>query len=478
MKTVLLICAEEWRYWMRSRFVLVSLFCLSFLIGASSLLTASRMSKARHERIHHQSHAEETFKAQPDRHPHRMVHYGHYVFRSPAPLAIFDPGIDEVTGQSIFLEGHHQNTAMFSDERKKPRLGGVGSLSVARVYQLLVPLFLIAIGYPSLIRERESQTLRTLLAQGVTSLQILLGKGLALGALVFWILLPALCLITYAMTLGEALVLGGVMYLSYGLYFGVWVLLILFVSTMVKERGVALGSLLAIWCLISLVLPRVGVAVISAWSPIDGKFQTDIKMMRDIRALGNGHNASDPKFAQFKAQTLQQYGVKTLEELPINYRGLLSQVSERKLTHVMNEYAHRRMRQESRQSEMLRLMSYLSPFVAIDFISRDLAGTDLASFHRFLREAEELRFKFVQHLNKVHEEQLSYTLDVNRNVNDQGLDAARVSSKNWQSLEEFRFSVASASSRMKQALMPFSTLVWWFGLLLGGMFCTSKKLTI
>ena len=43
-----------------------------------------------------------------------MVHYGHYVFRTPAPLARFDPGLDAVTGQSIFLEGHRQNTAMFA----------------------------------------------------------------------------------------------------------------------------------------------------------------------------------------------------------------------------------------------------------------------------------------------------------------------------------------------------------------------------
>ncbi|WP_254554927.1 hypothetical protein, partial [Salmonella enterica] len=66
-------------------------------------------------RAQHQSHADHAFEAQPDRHPHRVVHYGHFIVRPLGPLAAFGPGVDAFTGNSMFLEGHRQNTANFGD---------------------------------------------------------------------------------------------------------------------------------------------------------------------------------------------------------------------------------------------------------------------------------------------------------------------------------------------------------------------------
>ena len=121
-----------------------------------------------HERLHLQEQSEETFLSQPDRHPHRMVHYGHYVFRAPPPLALFDPGVDAVTGQSLFLEGHRQNSAMFADARAEARTGGFGTLSPAKIYHLFLPLLIIALGHAVILRERETRTLGPLLSQGVS----------------------------------------------------------------------------------------------------------------------------------------------------------------------------------------------------------------------------------------------------------------------------------------------------------------------
>jgi len=264
MSAITQIAKEEWRYWSRSRLVLICLVVISLLIAVSAFLTASDISEAQREREHHQSHAEETFKSQPDRHPHRMVHYGHYAFRTPSALAIFDPGVDAVTGQSIFLEGHHQNTAMFSDDRAMARTGGFGSLSAAKVYKLFVPLLLIAIGYGVLIRERENRTLGTMLAQGTTGMQIIAGKGVALMSVGLLLSVPALCLTLYAITRGESAIVGLWMYLGYLLFLAVWVALILFVSVQVTTRGLALGVLLTVWFVSSLIIPRLGVANTSA----------------------------------------------------------------------------------------------------------------------------------------------------------------------------------------------------------------------
>ena len=106
------IAREEWRQWMRSRLAVISLIVFAVLLIFTTGLTLLEAQGARHDRLHQQEQSEETFLSQPDRHPHRMVHYGHYVFRAPPPLALFDPGVDAVTGQSLFLEGHRQNLSL------------------------------------------------------------------------------------------------------------------------------------------------------------------------------------------------------------------------------------------------------------------------------------------------------------------------------------------------------------------------------
>ncbi|MEM7005763.1 MAG: ABC transporter permease subunit [Pseudomonadota bacterium] len=157
MNRAVLIAKEEWRQWLRSRLAVTSLLVFAGLLLVTTVLSTLDAQKAQHERLHQQEQAEETFLSQPDRHPHRMVHYGHYVFRVPPPLAIFEPGVDAVTGQSLFLEGHRQNSAMFADARAEARTGGFGALTPAKLYHLFLPLLIIAIGHGVILREREAR---------------------------------------------------------------------------------------------------------------------------------------------------------------------------------------------------------------------------------------------------------------------------------------------------------------------------------
>ena len=117
------IAREEWRYWLRSRTGVAATLVVILLIIASLVTTASSIETERETRLGLQAAAERAFKDQPARHPHRMVHYGHYVFRAPAPLAIADPGVDPHTGTAMFLEGHKQNTATFSPQYSRAHAG-------------------------------------------------------------------------------------------------------------------------------------------------------------------------------------------------------------------------------------------------------------------------------------------------------------------------------------------------------------------
>jgi ABC-2 type transport system permease protein len=80
------VTKDEWRYWMRSKLALSVLIIGAVITLSSVVVTTFSMLELSHERMALQSSSEQTFMDQPDRHPHRMVHYGHYAFRTPSPL--------------------------------------------------------------------------------------------------------------------------------------------------------------------------------------------------------------------------------------------------------------------------------------------------------------------------------------------------------------------------------------------------------
>ena len=476
MSKVLSIAREESRLWLRSRLALVTLVIFAVLLAAVSIATSLRMSEEYRQRSEQQALAEETFLSQPDRHPHRMVHYGHYVFRAPPPLAMIDPGVDAVTGQSIFLEGHKQNSAVFADARAGAELGGFQGLTAALVYQLFVPLLLIAIGHGVFIREREENTLAPLLAQGVTGNELYAGKWIALAGVTLALLLPLAIVSAAAVVRGEALLASFGVISLYALYLFVWCGLILLVSAMVRSRALSLGILALFWLASALIVPRIAVESASSAMPAPGKIETDLRMQADLREVGDGHFPGAPQFQQLQANLLIQYDVERVEDLPVNFRGVVSEVAEADLTEVMNRYAEERMALEARQARFAENFGWLSPVAAVSAGSRALSGTDLAAHHRFLREAEEVRIDYVQGLNRVHVEQLDYTDDINRSLNEEANRRTRMSAENWNVLNEFSFQPAAAGERLTQAGAPLGMLSAWLLLLTAGGIRAARRM--
>jgi ABC-2 type transport system permease protein len=466
MNAVLRIAAAEWQYWLRSRLLLAALGVFALLLAATTVLSAARIGAEQAQRLDQQRAAESAFAAQPDRHPHRMVHYGHYVFRAPPPLAVFDPGIDGVAGQALFLEGHRQNSAGFAQAPAAAATGGFGVPSPALVYQILLPLLLIALGHAALARERESGTLAPLLAQGTRGSTLLLGKSVALGATAGLALLPAAALAAVAVGHGESAMIAIAHCLLHAAYLGTWVLLVLLAAAVLPRRAEVLGALLLAWIAIALVLPRLAASHAAVEAPAGGKIAADIALLAALRDGGDGHNAADPAFDTLRARLLSEHGVTRVEDLPVNFRGVVATVAEARLTEQLNAAAGRRMAQERAQSSLLALHAWASPALATGLASRALAGTDLLAQQRFLQEAEALRFEFVQALNQVHATRLRYADDIRRSSDVDAERRTRVDAGHWQVLREFRFAPAPAPQRAAAAQPHATALIAWLMVLL------------
>jgi ABC-2 type transport system permease protein len=461
MKVIKHIMFDEFRYWWRTRLAATVIAIGVLLTIASVIVNSLQMQQATEEREQLQRASEARFLEQPNRHPHRMVHYGHYVFRAPAPLSIIEPGVDAFAGTSIFLEGHRQNSAMFADQKQSSGLTRFSSLSPTFLLQVLVPLLLLLVGYASVTREREAGTLDMLLTQGMNQKQILLGKFFALVITGFIILLPLIFASLFAIGQGESwvVVLGFVT--GYLFYVFIWGALVLFISAMSLRSSSSLILLIAAWILFCILIPRISSSSATALSPSPGKLETDFAVLEELRKLGDGHNASDPAFAQLKANLLAQYNVDDVSQLPINFRGVVAEYSEKKLTDVMVDFAENHMQEELTQAKIARYFGWLSPTVAMRTFSMVMAGTPLETHHRFLREAEALRFEFVQSLNHLHTHDLDYNLDINRYRDTETGWAARVDANNWSLLSKFDFKTEPGFDRLKQSVIYALQLLFW-----------------
>jgi len=143
---------------------------------------------------------------------------------------------------------------------------------------------------------------------------------------------------------------------------------------------------------------------------------------------------------------------------------------------VLNQFAEQRMQSELKQTQVSRYFGWVSPMVAIRSLSMIVVGTSIETHHRFLRETEQLRFDFVQGLNKVHIEKLDYQVDMNRNANTEATKKARVGSENWQILQNFTFDVDSADVRAQRSVPAFLQLILWIVVLVGGIKLVGKRL--
>lgn len=462
MNAVARVCRNDLIGMVRNRVAVVAIILTILLSIAAALTSIAHRDANAAMRARFQAEADKRFDGQPARHPHRVVHYGHFVFRVPPALAAFDPGVDAHTGNSIFLEGHRQNSANFGDVRQSSLLARFGALTPAFVLQILAPLVLIFVGFGAIVREREAGTLRQTVAQGLRAHQLVVGKLFALltaatllgapgGVALCWLVLKEDAPLLLSVTLAFA----------YAAYLAIWASLILFVSARASSSRGALLSLLSIWAAFAILVPRVTPDFAFAAHPTPTRLETDIAIQRDLRRLGDSHNPDDSHFAAFKKSVLARYGVERVEDLPFNYRGLLAIEGERLSSLLFERYAARLANAQRQQSHFALMASALSPTIALRDFSMRAAGTDLEAHRRFLAQAEAYRYSIVQQLNRLQAETLTYADDGSRNSDPEAARRVRIDTKNWQALPDFGYQPANPGAQLRSAMPAALWLLLW-----------------
>jgi ABC-2 type transport system permease protein len=192
--------------------------------------------------------------------------------------------------------------------------------------------------------------------------------------------------------------------------------------------------------------------------------------------MGDSHDPDDPHFNAFKARTLKQYGVEKVEDLPVNYRGLLAMEGEKLTSKLFDDYAKRQFAVHRAQSRQTDIVGFISPAIALRRLSMSASGTDLEGHRRFLAQAEAYRFGIVQQLNALQSNAITYEDDGNRNKNPEAARRVRIDPKNWQEVPDFSYRAASTREKLTAALPGLLILLGWFALLAFGLRLAARRL--
>jgi ABC-2 type transport system permease protein len=459
-----------------NRAVLLLMSLVAALLLYAAITGVITYRKQTQSRVQFQKEVREHWEDKPDKHPHRMAHYGYIAFRAKHPLSIFDFGTESYTGNAVFLEAHKQNSANFSDAGFSTGLLRFGEMSMATVLQVLVPLVLFFIGFGTIAADRENGTLKLLLSQGASWKEIITGKSLGLLAIAMCFLVPAFLLLLVGVTFTESGITSDevlrffYLLLVYVLYFIIISTTAVLISAIAKTAKVALVGLIGIWLLFAVVLPRTTQAIGTYLHPSPSRIAFETAVEKEVLKLGDSHNPDDPYYKKLKDSVLRAHGVSSVEQLPFNYSGFQMREGERLSSEVYSRHQSQLLHIYQQQNNVSRLSAFINPFAALKNVSMALSGTDFHSYMRFQEQTETYRYQLAQHMNE-----LQIKLVSNKKLAETDKPYS-ISSDYWKAFPDFQYQGLSSSQAAQGETLSFLVLLFWVTMLLVAVSILSKKL--
>jgi ABC-2 type transport system permease protein len=418
-----------------------------------------------------QAEVRQHWEGNPDKHPHRMAHYGSYIVRLKHPLSFFDFGIESYAGNIVYLEAHKQNTSNFSQASISNGILRFGEISLAFLWQSLLPLILIFIGYNAVTQQRENGTLKILVSQGATMYQVILGYwwGLLIVASLF--MAPIILLLfglgvkacsTISFSLNHFLLNALVTVVAHFIFIVVVAGVVVLVSATSKQSKLAIIKLLASWLIFVVLLPKGLQAVGLILYPSPSKIAFHTMVENDIIKQGDSHNPNDPHYQHLKDSLLEKFKVDSVQKLPFNYSGVVMREGEKISAEIYNSHLQQLLNIYEQQNSINGYSAFVNPFAAVRQVSMIAAGTSSMEYTNFLTQVENYRYSMAQSMNE-----LQISLISNKKLADTAKPYT-ISSSYWKKFPDFKYSFLPPRTQFRGVIVPILMLiaVWLFLVLL------------
>jgi len=464
------IALKEFKEYLREGRFSLSVLIVLVLMLTGVWLSYNYLVSVQRQHTEAKHNARNIWVSQDDKNPHSAAHYGTYAFKPKYPLSLIDPGVDKYSGISIFLEAHKRNESQYMAAADQTGLARFGDLTPDFMMLFIIPLLIILIGYNAFTREKEQGTLQLLKGQGVSSWKLILGKwaGIFLPVLIITtgLFVIALVLLTGVEGFGElhyAVLL--LLFLVYLAYYTVFINITLFISAVSRQSGISLVSLLAIWILFCLAMPKASSNLAGTIYPYPSRQAFTTQVEADKKAGLDGHNPWSQAAKDFERETLLKYGVDSLSQLPFNFDGYRMQKGEEHEAQVYFKHYAKLKETHQKQTKIYQASAIISPFLPTRFLSMALARTDYDSHWDFADAAENYRLKLQETLNMNFAENSSY-----------GDWAYKADRSLWKDIPDFSYTPPDYGTILRRNSSNFLVLTFWIVASFIGLNFLSKKL--
>jgi ABC-2 type transport system permease protein len=465
MRGIRLVLVKELRDMSRDARLLFAICLGVLLVAAASVGAYQHYQRVAREKADAAQAERARWLNLKDYNPHGAAHHGIYVFKPESPLTAFDPGTERFLGVSVWLEAHKQNQFVYRPMQDAAPVQRFSTVTPAAAVQLIGPLIIILLGFNAFAGERDQGTLRQLLSLGTDGRILLLGKAAAIAVALALVLLPALILLiaagidTQASMPWRRLVL---LIFVYIIYLGTFLAISLAVSAFANSARSALAVLLAIWVFNGFLVPRGFVELADLALPLPSVSAWRAELEADMR---DGHAPAVEQ--KVKQDLLKQYGVETVEALPVNWRGVMLQRGEEQNYPIFDAHFARLFDRIRWQDQVYQWGGVFAPMLALQSLSMGLASSDFEHHRQFVRAAEDHR-RIIQ--KTVNEE---LTLHPEEEWGDYiaGPDL-------WARVPEFRYELPEPSALAWHYVSAALILAAWFAVSWGAALTAASKLRL
>ncbi len=445
------------------------ILAITVLIGFTSIYISSNQFNEKQEKRELASDGErERWLGQGDKNPHSSAHYGTYAFKPAYALSLIDPGVEKFTGVSVFLESHTRNEAEQVAAADQTGLSRFGDITPDFILLFIVPLIIIILGHNSITREKTDQTLRLVKVQGIGNFRFIIGKWLGNYLPIFLLTTILFLIFTVAVastdpTFDWRFVVA--MNAVYLIYYAIITSMVITVSALSKNSGISLVSLLAIWIVSCLAIPKIASSYTNSEYPYPSRQQFQAAVTEDKQKGVDGHNPWSKASKELAEETMNTFNVSSLEELPFNFDAYRMQKGEEHEARVYFKHYENLKSVYQNQTEVYQKLAILSPYLPVRFLSMSIAHTDYSTHWNFTNEAEKHRLQMQKILNN------NFAQNSKLGEWDYKADASLLAE-----IPEFEFKSPSFSDTLKYNRTNFLILGIWSFASFGFLIIASKRI--
>lgn len=449
----------------RAIFLLIFLYAMltvyAVYTGYKQMSSQNEMKKTYQELIRR------SWEDNPDKHPHRMAHFGSFALRYKHPLSMFDAGMESFLGNAVYLEAHKQNAVIYSEASFSTGMLRLGEINLAMLLQIVLPLILFFVGYNAIAGDRENGTLKILLSQGAGFKELIIGRSLGLFGVSALFFIPVFLIITLLVLIYESPVSNGavtarlfVTLFSYTIFFMLVSIGTVLVSAASKTSKASLIKLLSVWLMFAVVLPKTVQAIGAVAYPIPAKVDFETAVEQDILKQGDSHNPDDPFYKNFKDSVLKANNTDSTHKLKFNFGGLVGKKGEQLSSETYMKHQDSLYSIYKSQIWFSKIFSFINPFTALRHQSMALSGTDFNAYLHYQQQAEHYRYKLAQQMN---DWQIEF---IPNKAPKEGSHALHIDKKHWQQFPDFNYRFNSFTNVLRSVLFSGAALLFWLLILL------------